>query len=47
MVQVADLVCVLCGETHTIGAVLVVYRHRQLPPVCDRGDSVDCKVTSR
>ena len=41
------VVCGLCRKSHTGGTVSVVPRHSQLPPVCDRGDSIDCIVAAR
>ena len=47
VVQAADWVCRICGKAHTSGEVLVVYKHGQLPTVCNRGEGVNCRVTVR
>ena len=43
MVPVVDGVCGLCVKAHTGGTVSVIPRNIQLPPVCDRGDGIDCR----
>ena len=47
MVLVADVVCEICGKSHTSGTVSVVPWNSQLPPVCDRGESINCIVAER
>ena len=42
-----DVVCGIFRKTHISGSVSVFYRHSQLPPVCDRGEGVDYRVTLR